>query len=197
LPNMVGQFRYERSEDNRTARVNISQANLTGLNVARIVAVDTDGTMIGGSFNAATGIFTLTSDRVIGQFTVTYLENLLRLSVAIGGFVINDLIANEVAVQMDVPAIIVDDRTLLPVRFVADALGAVTDWNEGDRQVTLRMGTQEVTLLLDVDHPAIGLDVPAQIIDDRTYVPLRFISEFFGANVTWNEATRVVGITLY
>ncbi|MCL2838318.1 MAG: copper amine oxidase N-terminal domain-containing protein [Oscillospiraceae bacterium] len=50
-------------------------------------------------------------------------------------------------------------------------------------------------LTLAIGETIAGMDVPAQIINDRTFVPLRFISEFFGATVEWDEDTQTVIIT--
>jgi len=96
-------------------------------------------------------------------------------------------------ITMDVLPVIQDGRTLIPVRFVAQALGASVSWNDSTREVTLTQDGQSLTFAIGETAP--GMDVPAQIINDRTMVPLRFISEFFGASVTWHEAERTIEIT--
>ncbi|MCL2619241.1 MAG: stalk domain-containing protein, partial [Defluviitaleaceae bacterium] len=106
--------------------------------------------------------------------------------------IITDQHGNTV-ITMDVLPVIQDGRTLLPVRFVAQALGASVSWNDSTREVTLIQDGRSLTFAIGQTAP--GMDVPAQINDDRTMVPLRFISEFFGASVTWHEAERTVEIT--
>jgi len=97
------------------------------------------------------------------------------------------------AVQVtDVRPQIVNERTLVPVRFLAYALGATVNWNEATRQVTLALDGQSITFAIGETTP--GMDVPAQIIDDRTMVPLRFISEFFDATINWHEDIRRIEI---
>ena len=88
------------------------------------------------------------------------------------------------------PPVIVNDRTLVPVRGYMEALGATVYWEPPgtvvvqweDRTVTLRIGEKSAR----VGTAAVALDVPAQIIDDRTYVPLRFLSEGLGAKVEYD-----------
>ena len=106
----------------------------------------------------------------------------------------------------DVAPKIVKDRTMLPARFVAENLGAKVDWDEKDELVTitgknLKTG-EDVTILIYIDsdiayvnQKEVKLDSPAFIENDRTYTPIRFISEELGADVTWVESEQKVIIT--
>ena len=106
----------------------------------------------------------------------------------------------------DVAPKIVKDRTMLPARFVAENLGAAVDWNEKDELVTitgknLKTG-EDVTILIYIDsdiayvnEKEVKLDSPAFIENDRTYTPIRFISEELGAGVDWVESEQKVIIT--
>lgn len=87
-------------------------------------------------------------------------------------------------------------RTLVPLRFVAEALGAVVRWDQAawkatviwrDRTVELIMGKPEA---MANGRPA-PLDQPAAILNGRTLVPLRFLAEAFGASVAWNPSGEV------
>ncbi len=94
---------------------------------------------------------------------------------------------------------IVDGRTLVPVRFVSESLGAVVEWNGETREVSIMDGTNNIVLEIDSPYVVVNgkvetLDVPAQIIDDSTMVPIRFVSETLGANVEWDGETRTVTI---
>jgi len=109
---------------------------------------------------------------------------------------------------MDVAPVLINERVLVPVRFVAYALDADVDWNEATSEVTLTIAAQGAaggaslggagiggnSLTFAIGEPAPGMDVPAQIIDGRTFVPIRFISEFFGAEVNRYEDTQSVEI---
>lgn len=91
-----------------------------------------------------------------------------------------------------------DNRVLVPMRAYLEALGAEVGWHPPDL-VTARMGDHTVSLRIgahsaQVDGRTVPLDVPAQIIADRTYVPLRFLSEGLGAEVGYDGATRTVTV---
>ena len=106
----------------------------------------------------------------------------------------------------DVAPKIVNDRTMLPARFIAENLGAAVEWN-GDKQLVTIKGKhlktgEDVTILITigaetatVNDKEITLDSPAFIENDRTYTPVRFISEELGAGVEWTEAEQKVIIT--
>ena len=110
---------------------------------------------------------------------------------------------NGVTVAMDAASFIQNNRTYVPVRYLANALG-VTDeniaWSEGARTVTLTGPNTVVTLtvgstLITTSTGTITSDVPVIIKDNRTYLPARFVANAFGADVAWDAATRTVTIT--
>jgi len=117
-----------------------------------------------------------------------------RFLVRMDSYDIINLADNSVAKTMDVLPMIVDGSTLLPLRFVAEVLGVTPEWNAATREVTLTMGAQSLTFA--IGEMAAGMNVPAQIVNDRTMVPLRFIAEFFGAEVGWNDADRSIEIVV-
>ena len=100
-------------------------------------------------------------------------------------------------VFLDVEARIVDSRTLLPLRAVAEAVGADVDWDGDTRQVTLTHGATTILLTIDnttayVNGAAVVLDVPAQIFDGRTFLPVRFVGESLGLYVSWGYDTAIL-----
>jgi len=101
----------------------------------------------------------------------------------------------------DVAPVIIDGRTMLPLRAIFEALGALVDWNGNTRTVTAVRGDVTITLtigqsVLYKNGQAIALDVPAMISNDRTMVPVRAVAESLGANVDWDGSARVVNIDL-
>ncbi|SDY55845.1 Flagellum-specific peptidoglycan hydrolase FlgJ [Proteiniborus ethanoligenes] len=96
--------------------------------------------------------------------------------------------------------IIQNDRTLVPIRFVAEQLGAKVTWNNEDRTVLVEKGKNSVLLRIDShlvlyqkDEKVYDLcDVPPTIINERTYVPLRLISNALGIGIDWNQESRTV-----
>ena len=104
----------------------------------------------------------------------------------------------------DVAPKVVNDRTMLPARFVAENLGATVEW-DGEKQLVTITGKNEkqedVTILITIgsDYAKVNgedvkLDSPAFVENDRTYTPIRFISENLGATVEWNETEQTVTI---
>lgn len=96
--------------------------------------------------------------------------------------------------------VIVEGRTLVPLRSVFEALGATVDWDNDARSVTSVKGDVTITLAVDSKDMTVNgtvktLDVPAQIMNDRTMVPVRAVAEAFGADVNWDNETRTVVIT--
>ena len=93
------------------------------------------------------------------------------------------------SVVNDVAPVIVNERTMLPARFVAEALGAKVLWDSNTRTVSI-IGEKAIAITIGSDTAyvngvAVKLDSPAFIADDRTYLPLRFIAENLGADVEW------------
>lgn len=104
----------------------------------------------------------------------------------------NEIMANP-------PAIIVNERTLVPARAVFEAMGAKVEWNEEIREVTVTLNSSIIKLTIDskkvfVDGILQELDVPAMIISERTLVPLRFIAEAAGLTVAWDDLSRTVSM---
>jgi len=86
------------------------------------------------------------------------------------------------------------DRTMVPVRLVAEALGAQVGWIEETRTVTITQGGQ--FLSLTIDDPLPGGMGTAVIVNDRTFVPVSYIAQMLGAYVRWDGANRAVYIQI-
>lgn len=102
--------------------------------------------------------------------------------------------------KLDNPPVLQYGRVLVPIRPIAEAMGAQVSWNPADQSVGLALGRTSVSLTIGsttayVNGQPKQLDVPAQIIDGSTLVPLRFVSEGLGAEVSWDPATRTASIT--
>lgn len=108
------------------------------------------------------------------------------------------------AIQMSFPdqkpIINSENRTLVPVRFVSQVLGATVDWNDQTKQVTIQHEGKTIILEIgkkqaQVGESTITLDTFADIVNSRTMVPLRFISECMGAEVQWNGEKKEIYIS--
>lgn len=108
-------------------------------------------------------------------------------------------------VSFDQPPIITNDRTLVPMRAIFEALGATVDWNSelliasavrDNIQIGLQIGGYNMTKITDgMNVEIIELDVAPMVVNDRTLVPVRAIAESFQCTVEWDGATKTVNIT--
>ena len=101
-------------------------------------------------------------------------------------------LADGVTRNMGVVPVIREGRTLVPARYVAESLGGTAEWNAAASEVT--MTVDGVVLTFAIEEMVESMDVPAQLIDGQPLVPLRFIAEYFGADVCFNDSTRVIEV---
>lgn len=99
--------------------------------------------------------------------------------------------------KFDVPPVIKAGRTLIPVRAITEGLGAEVSFNPETRQVTVTKGDTEVVLTLGetvalVNGEPVEMDTKPGVISNRTFVPLRFLNEIFGAKVEYDPETHMV-----
>ena len=97
----------------------------------------------------------------------------------------------------DTAPIIRNNRTFVPIRFIAEALGATIDWDDKTRSITMK--SKNKTTKATIGSPIItingvnqAMDVEPFILNNRTMVPLRFIAESLGCKVGWVESERRV-----
>ena len=109
-----------------------------------------------------------------------------------------------VKLSFDVEPFIENDRTLVPMRGIFEAMGATVSWEQSTKTVLATRKVDEVEKLVVlqigntkafIDENPTELDVEAKIVNDRTFVPIRFIGEALGVDVDWNDEDRAVIIT--
>lgn len=108
---------------------------------------------------------------------------------------------NNSEICFDLDPIIINGRTLVPMRGVFEALGAVVTWNGETETVTAQKGETTITVQIDADimrknNQIISLDVPAKLYFNTTFVPVRAVSEALEALVTWDNNERAVYIEI-
>lgn len=108
-----------------------------------------------------------------------------------------DLYVDGSQLTPDVPPTIVSGRTLVPLRSIFEALDADVQWDQATRTATATKADTTVQVTLNqktayVNGAANVLDVPAQIIQNRTMVPARFIAESLNARVLWDNNVKTV-----
>lgn len=113
-------------------------------------------------------------------------------------------------IEFDVAPQIIDGRTMVPLRKIFEEIGASVKWDNDTQTVSARKNKKTITLTIDTadlqidkgktddaGNPiveTVALDVPAKILNGRTLVPVRAISESFGLDVQWNETEQKVVI---
>ena len=97
------------------------------------------------------------------------------------------------AIASDAAPLIINNRTMVPIRIVTETLGGEAFWNEDTQTVTLTIDGKTITMQIGIVLEKYG--VAPLIIDNRTYVPIRFVAEKLGAAVDWNENAQEIVIT--
>ena len=109
-------------------------------------------------------------------------------------------IKQEIDPGMGTVPVISNERTLLPVRAIVEALGGTVEWDENTRTASLSYDSDNIELTIDsttayLNGTAYTLDTTPVIINDRTMLPIRFIEESFGLEVGWDQPTQTVTVS--
>jgi hypothetical protein len=107
----------------------------------------------------------------------------------------------ETAVSIDVPPMIVNNRTFVPLRFIAEAFNSIVDWNDKKKEITITLGEVEIklwvgnkmtTIRTNRDIYNFELDAAPFIRSGRTLIPIRFVAETFECKVDWFKDQQMV-----
>ncbi len=137
----------------------------------------------------------------IGGTPVVIFEDYSRLAeLAAEPYKITVTINGNEVVFPDVNPIMISDRTLVPMRKIFEELGCSVEWFENEQKVIASRGGDQISLtigsnIMTVNGASNEIDVPAQVINDRTLVPARAVSEALKCTVDWDEASKTVTIT--
>jgi hypothetical protein len=112
---------------------------------------------------------------------------------------------NGTSKTLDSPPVIKNGRTLVPIRAIIEALGGTVGWDGTARKATVALGRATIELWIGkntarvngVTTPidAANVKVVPEIINGRTMLPLRFVSESLGCSIVWADATKTITIT--
>ncbi len=102
------------------------------------------------------------------------------------------LIVNDETVTTDIPPVIINDRSLVPVRAIFEKLGATVTWDSKSQMVSVSYNGSKVELKINdynavIDGTKVKMEVPAKIINDRTMVPARFVGEQLNMEVGFSS----------
>ena len=105
----------------------------------------------------------------------------------------------DMLLSFDTPPQIIDGSTMIPVRLLFETMGAGVSWDDSAKTATIKKDGTEIKITAGNDTALVNgeektMDVGAKIIDGRTLVPLRFLSESLGYTVTWNDEYRLATI---
>ncbi|MCQ2911845.1 MAG: copper amine oxidase N-terminal domain-containing protein [Clostridia bacterium] len=158
-----------------------------GRKVANVIVTDKDGNKINVTMNAD-GTYSFVQPAENVNVEVTYKNREITLNIGSTEASVDGEKSN-----LDVCPVIRNDRTMLPIRFVAENLGAKVEWSEknpnyvvitrGDTKIEITLGSG----IMKVNGKDVKLDSVAFAENDRTYLPVRAISEALNAIVEWHE----------
>ena len=144
--------------------------------------------IVGGSYDAkANAVVGYVAEE--GSYFVVEKEGLTTISMQIGN---KHVALNNENKILDAAPLISQNRTMVPLRFIAEAFGANVSWAQDTKTVTIVIDGKVLTMRINQELEGFGA---APIISNgRTMVPIRYISEELGANVIWVPSTRTVAI---
>ena len=131
---------------------------------------------------------------------------MLTISTTVPAMASDDIkvVLNGKTLSFDVPPQIINERTMVPIRAIFEALGASVDWNQETQTATAIQGNNEIIVQMNnsiINYKTNGVsdsytcDVLPQIVSDRILVPVRAIAEVSGCKVDWNGESQTVIIT--
>ena len=111
---------------------------------------------------------------------------------------------NNISNTLDSPPVIKNNRTLLPIRAIIEALGGTVGWDPNEKKVTVTLGSTTIELWIGKSIAKVnGVNTPIdstnpkvvpEIINSRTMLPLRFVAENLGCDVQWEQSTQTITI---
>ena len=157
-----------------------------GLNTIKIIAIDKAG-------NQAEKTLSVTYKKPVQTIVII-------LQIGSKNFTVNGETRT-----LDSPPVIKNNRTLLPIRAVVEALGGTVGWDATERKVTITLSSTTIELWIGKSTAKVnGINTPIdatnpkvvpEIINGRTMLPLRFVTENLGCTVDWNGTTQTITIT--
>ena len=92
---------------------------------------------------------------------------------------------------------IMNSRTMVPVRFISEAFGYSISWNQATQTVTIYNDKNTVifqigSLIALVNGKSVTMDASAIINNNRTYVPLRILAEAFGVDISYENQNQII-----
>jgi hypothetical protein len=135
----------------------------------------------------------------------TYNINIIKTIVIVLQIGKSTFTVNGISNTLDSPPVIKNSRTLLPIRAIIESLGGTVGWDATAKKVTINLGNNTIELWIGKNTAKVnGVNTPIdstnnkvvpEIINSRTMLPLRFVTENLGATVNWDGTTQTITIT--
>lgn len=111
----------------------------------------------------------------------------------------DSIITNDAMIKFDTPPVIKEGRTLIPVRALTEAFSATVKWEPELQKVTISKDDKVIELFIGKNKVYLNgveqeIDTYARIMNNRTMVPLRFITEALGLKVEWQEKDKTIEV---
>jgi hypothetical protein len=154
-----------------------------------------------GNVYAAAGGITATAAVKIATGVVTLVTVVGPVTKVVVLTIGSDIVTvDDKATTVDAAPEIVDGRTFVPIRFIAETFGSTVTWLPETKGITIVLGDTTIGLQIGnatavINGTIIALDAAPYIKNSRTMVPLRVITESFGGNVAWDPINHIITIT--
>ncbi len=136
---------------------------------------------------------------LLDDIRFTYKEKAIPEPTSQIALTINDkkIIVDQNAIELQQAPVIIQGKTMIPIRFVAHALGGIVNWDSVDQKVSLRQGDKLIELWIqkpevNINGKKVLSEVSPQLLNELAVVPLRLISENLGWQVKWNEKNQSI-----
>jgi len=161
--------------------------------------VKVDGKSV-GAVTSYTFTNVLANHTIEATFAKQSTQTVIVLKIGSSSFTVNGEVR-----YLDSPPVIKNSRTLVPIRAIVEALGGSISWDPTERKVTVSLGATTIELWIGKNTARVnGTNTPIdstnskvvpEIINGRTMLPLRFVTENLGCTVQWDGSTQTITIT--
>lgn len=165
-------------------------SDFSKLTLARVIEVD--GVLqfqkVGGMYDSKTKTFTAHIEEM-GQYVLIECADIQKINLTLGSQL---TIINGVTKMNDIAPVVVDGRTMVPLRFIVENFGGEIKWDKETKEITISITSTE--LKMQIGTVIEGYGIAPFIQNDRTLVPLRYVAETIGANVVWIPSMNTIEI---
>jgi hypothetical protein len=176
------------------AEIDLTQKPLTYAQMAKLKALrfkNGEGIELGGGNGWKSSMVYIFYTSEFGVYLVAPMNARTVIMLTIDSPVIH---VNDMPFTMDVSPELVNDRTMVPLRFLYECLDAVVDWNQNTQVINITGGSAMVNLTVEIGKLQEGMDTAPYIKQDRAFIPVRFVTETLGGYVEWREEGQNVYI---